>query len=121
MYDLKGRTVDFDRENNALVILDQTQLPNEEVVLSLKSGEEIYAAIKELKLRGAPCIGVSAAIAMAVLSLCDISFAMTVFFYCIIKRWEGVLLFSDDVDEGDQVVHLAVTDGAGEIPECFRP
>ena len=68
MYDLNGRTVDFDRENNALVILDQTKLPNEEIILSLKSKEEIYAAIKELKLRGAPCIGVSAAIAMAVLS-----------------------------------------------------
>ena len=68
MFDLNGQTVGFDRENNALVILDQTRLPNDEVILSLKSREEIYTAIKELKLRGAPCIGVSVAIALAVLS-----------------------------------------------------
>ena len=68
MFDLNSQTVGFDRENNALVIIDQTKLPNEEVVLKLKTREEIYTAIKELKLRGAPCIGVSAAVALAVLS-----------------------------------------------------
>lgn len=68
MFDLNGQTVAFDREGNALVILDQTRLPNDEVVLSLKTIEEFYTAIKELKLRGAPCIGVSAAVALAVLA-----------------------------------------------------
>lgn len=63
-----GETVSFDTENNALVIIDQTKLPNETVQLSLKTKEEIYSAIKELKLRGAPCIGVSAAIALSVLA-----------------------------------------------------
>lgn len=68
MFDMRGETVSFDTENNALVIIDQTKLPNERIQLSLKTGEEIYNAIKELKLRGAPCIGVSAAIALSVLS-----------------------------------------------------
>ena len=68
MLDLNSQTAGFDRENNALVIIDQTRLPNEEVLLSLKTREEIFDAIKTLKLRGAPCIGVCAAIAMAVLS-----------------------------------------------------
>ena len=68
MFDLNGQTAGFDTENNALVIIDQTRLPNEEIILSLKTKEEIFSAIKELKLRGAPCIGVCAAIAMAVLS-----------------------------------------------------
>ena len=68
MLDLNSQTAGFDRENNALVIIDQTRLPNEEVLLSLKTREEIFDAIKNLKLRGAPCIGVCAAIAMAVLS-----------------------------------------------------
>lgn len=68
MFDLNSQTAGFDRENNALVIIDQTRLPNEEVLLSLKTREEIFDAIKTLKLRGAPCIGVCAAIAMAVLS-----------------------------------------------------
>lgn len=68
MFDMKGETVSFDIENNALVIIDQTKLPNEKVQLSLKTKEEIFNAIKELKLRGAPCIGVSTAIALAVLA-----------------------------------------------------
>ncbi len=68
MFDLNSQTAGFDKENNALVIIDQTRLPNEEVLLSLKTREEIFDAIKTLKLRGAPCIGVSAAVAMAVLS-----------------------------------------------------
>lgn len=65
MFDLHGETVAYDTENNKLVIIDQTKLPNETVVLSLGKKEEIYTAIKELKLRGAPCIGVSAAIALS--------------------------------------------------------
>lgn len=68
MFDMRGETVSFDTENNSLVIIDQTKLPNERIQLSLKTKEEIYTAIKELKLRGAPCIGVSAAIALSVLS-----------------------------------------------------
>ena len=68
MFDLNSQTVGFDTESNSLVIIDQTKLPNEKVVLHLKTKEEIFDAIKDLKLRGAPCIGVSAAIAMAVLS-----------------------------------------------------
>lgn len=68
MFDMKGETVSFDTKNNALVIIDQTRLPNEYVQLSLKTKEEIYDAIKQLRLRGAPCIGVSAAIALSVLA-----------------------------------------------------
>lgn len=68
MFDLHGETVAYDTENNKLVIIDQTKLPNETVVLSLCKKEEICTAIKELKLRGAPCIGVSAAIALSVLA-----------------------------------------------------
>ncbi len=68
MFDMNGETVSFDTENNALVIIDQTKLPDRTVQLSLKTKEEIYSAIKELKLRGAPCIGVSAAIALSVLA-----------------------------------------------------
>ncbi len=68
MFDLHGETVAYDTENNKLVIIDQTRLPNEVVTLSLDKKEDIFSAIKELKLRGAPCIGVSAAIALSVLA-----------------------------------------------------
>lgn len=55
-------TVALDVENAAMVIIDQTLLPNETRMLSLKTQPEIWEAIKALRVRGAPAIGVSAAI-----------------------------------------------------------
>ncbi|MCB6973545.1 MULTISPECIES: S-methyl-5-thioribose-1-phosphate isomerase [Butyricimonas] len=60
-------TVRADYGQNALVILDQTCLPNREVYLALKTAEEIWEAIYSLKVRGAPAIGVAAAYGVAVL------------------------------------------------------
>ncbi len=48
-------------ENNSLVILDQTKLPNEIEFLRLTQQSEIYRAIKNLQVRGAPAIGIAAA------------------------------------------------------------
>ncbi|WP_026207474.1 S-methyl-5-thioribose-1-phosphate isomerase [Butyricimonas synergistica] len=59
-------TVRADYEQGALVILDQTQLPNQEVYLALKTAEEIWEAIYSLKVRGAPAIGVAAAYGISV-------------------------------------------------------
>jgi len=61
-------TVSYDAQKNSLVILDQTLLPGETVFLSLTSITDIYEAILNLRVRGAPAIGVAAAIAMAVLA-----------------------------------------------------
>ncbi|MBR5266090.1 MAG: S-methyl-5-thioribose-1-phosphate isomerase, partial [Clostridia bacterium] len=47
-------------EMSVLRILDQTLLPNEEVYLDLKTTEEIHEAIKKLRVRGAPAIGIAA-------------------------------------------------------------
>ncbi len=69
MYDMHGETVRFDTENNRLMIIDQTKLPNETVVLALHTAHEIYDAIARLQVRGAPAIGVAAAIGLAVLSM----------------------------------------------------
>lgn len=55
-------TVSLDEEKGALVIIDQTRLPGEVVILSLTSQKEIWEAIYLLKVRGAPAIGVAAAI-----------------------------------------------------------
>jgi len=55
-------TVTLDEEKNALVIIDQTKLPNRIEILSLTKQEEIWDAIYHLKVRGAPAIGVTAAI-----------------------------------------------------------
>jgi len=46
-------------------ILDQTQLPQKEVYLESSSYQEIASAIVELKIRGAPAIGVAGAYAVA--------------------------------------------------------
>jgi methylthioribose-1-phosphate isomerase len=42
-------------------ILDQTRLPHEEVVLELRTADEVADAIRRLAVRGAPLIGVAAA------------------------------------------------------------
>lgn len=55
-------TVDLDDEKNALAIIDQTLLPNETKMLYLTTQKEIWDAIYLLQVRGAPAIGVSAAI-----------------------------------------------------------
>ncbi len=65
-------TVDHVRlseDGRSLVILDQTRLPNEQVYLTLNTREELYEAIKELRVRGAPAIGIFAGFAMYVLCL----------------------------------------------------
>lgn len=61
-------TVSFDRENDALVIIDQTRLPGELVTLSLANRDAVFEAIRSLRVRGAPAIGVAAAVAVAVLA-----------------------------------------------------
>ena len=58
----------YDKAAEQLVILDQTLLPNEEKFLRLTSAEEMYDAIKTLKVRGAPAIGICAAYSMYVLA-----------------------------------------------------
>lgn len=55
-------TVDLDDAASALVIIDQTQLPGKVVMLRLTELEDIFEAIYLLKVRGAPAIGVAAAI-----------------------------------------------------------
>ena len=51
----------LDDENSALVILDQTLLPNQVRYVSLRTNEEIFRAIRTLQVRGAPAIGIAAA------------------------------------------------------------
>lgn len=64
---LNGATVGFDTAQNKAVFIDQTLLPTEYKEISTDSYQEIYDAIKLLKVRGAPAIGVFTAISLAVL------------------------------------------------------
>ena len=52
--------------NDDLIILDQTRLPGEEKYLKLETKEDVYVAIKKLRVRGAPAIGIAAAFGLYV-------------------------------------------------------
>ena len=58
---LEYDTVALNEEEKALVIVDQTLLPGEIRLLHLTAQNEIWEAIKVLRVRGAPAIGVTAA------------------------------------------------------------
>jgi methylthioribose-1-phosphate isomerase len=57
------RTVAWDDES--VVLIDQRRLPQEEVYLHCRRPEEVAAAIRDMAVRGAPAIGVSAALGIA--------------------------------------------------------
>jgi translation initiation factor eIF-2B subunit alpha len=56
------------RSDDVLVILDQSRLPFEEVYLELTDVSSVAEAIRSMRVRGAPAIGIAAAYGM-VLSL----------------------------------------------------
>jgi methylthioribose-1-phosphate isomerase len=51
--------------NGRLRILDQSKLPGEQVLIDLHNYNDVVLAIKEMKVRGAPAIGVAAAYGIA--------------------------------------------------------
>lgn len=55
-------------DRRAVVIQDQTQLPARTVYLELENAEQMYHAIFELQVRGAPAIGIAAGYFYAVLA-----------------------------------------------------
>jgi len=57
------RTIEW--ENGVVVTIDQTMLPHDEIVLELTDCVQVASAIKEMKIRGAPLIGVAAAYGLA--------------------------------------------------------
>ncbi|MEM2117890.1 MAG: S-methyl-5-thioribose-1-phosphate isomerase [Candidatus Bathyarchaeia archaeon] len=57
------RTIEW--HNGTVATIDQTKLPNETVILEMKSCNEVAEAIKTMKIRGAPLLGAAAAFALA--------------------------------------------------------
>ena len=57
-------------EDDAVVVLDQRRLPDEEVDLRCTSAAEVAEAIRTLAIRGAPAIGVAAAYGLALAARC---------------------------------------------------
>ena len=58
-------TVALSADRKTLDILDQTLLPGTVKILHLSAVEDIWEAIRSLRVRGAPAIGVCAGYAMA--------------------------------------------------------
>lgn len=52
-------------KNNKLILLDQRLLPSQEIYLELSNLDDVITAIKNLTVRGAPAIGVTAAFGFA--------------------------------------------------------
>ncbi len=61
-------TVRLDDENNEVVIIDQTRLPGSIELIGLHTAEEIWEAVYQLRVRGAPAIGVAAAYGIYILA-----------------------------------------------------
>jgi methylthioribose-1-phosphate isomerase len=53
------------READAVVMIDQRKLPSEEIYVRCKTGGDVARAIKTMVIRGAPAIGVAAAMGIA--------------------------------------------------------
>src|SRR5207245_2255753 len=53
------------REDDTVVMIDQRKLPAEEVYVRCKTAAEVARAIKTMVIRGAPAIGVAAAMGVA--------------------------------------------------------
>lgn len=55
-------------DGKSVIIVDQTQLPNRMIYLDLQTAEQLYDAIFQLKVRGAPAIGICAGYGIYVLA-----------------------------------------------------
>src|SRR5215210_2249121 len=54
------------RENDTIVMIDQRKLPAEEVYVRCRTAAEVARAIRTMVIRGAPAIGVAAAMGIAI-------------------------------------------------------
>jgi len=59
------RTLQYDAQQRALVLIDQTRLPHETVLVACRTPEDVARAIRSMQVRGAPAIGVAAAYGLA--------------------------------------------------------
>src|SRR3954451_6893561 len=55
----------IEREGDVVVMIDQRKLPSQEVYVRCKTAAEVARAIKSMVIRGAPAIGVAAAMGIA--------------------------------------------------------
>lgn len=61
-------------ENGELILLDQRKLPLELIYATCKTPEDVATAIRDMVVRGAPAIGITAAYGLAISSLLERNF-----------------------------------------------
>jgi methylthioribose-1-phosphate isomerase len=62
-------TVEWRDSDNTLLLIDQTLLPHQFVLVECRTYQEVGEAIRTMKVRGAPAIGITAAFGMALAAL----------------------------------------------------
>ena len=60
-YKAPFQSIQWNDDNESITIIDQTFLPKREVTADLKTQGHVWDAIKKLKVRGAPAIGIAGA------------------------------------------------------------
>lgn len=80
-------------ENGIMYLIDQTKLPTELVVIEIDNIKDTWYAIKELKVRGAPAIGIAAAYGLYI-SIKDIEAEDLSSFYSEFKKASDYLATS---------------------------
>ena len=60
------RTLEYDAQQHALLLVDQLRLPHETVMVTCRTVDDVAHAIRSMQVRGAPAIGVTAAYGMAI-------------------------------------------------------
>jgi methylthioribose-1-phosphate isomerase len=68
---MKPITLCVKYENNAFVFLDQSVIPHHENYIATTKVSDVIEAIKALKIRGAPAIGIAGAFACDRFSVLD--------------------------------------------------
>ena len=61
-------TIRWTDDRAGVIVLDQTELPGSEVYRELRTLEDVHEAITSLRVRGAPLIGITAAMGVAALA-----------------------------------------------------
>ncbi|MEJ2769966.1 MULTISPECIES: S-methyl-5-thioribose-1-phosphate isomerase [unclassified Stygiolobus] len=64
MFKPKLKPIIWDNNQNKLTVLDQSLLPFEKIFVELRTPEEVADAIRLMKVRGAPAIGITASYGM---------------------------------------------------------
>ncbi len=104
-------------KGGAVVLLDQRALPGEETYLALHTAEQVIDAIRDLVVRGAPAIGVTAALGLAMEARClsDDPLVFRVEFAALCERVEAArptaVNLSWAVRRMGRIVEEALSDG----------